>query len=287
MLADHTWLLTPLTHKSADVDFPPWMIEHPTAFDAIKSLVISANCLTTIDHDNLGENQIFVTCDASDKRTGAVLSYGLMWESARPVAFDSMALKDAQLNYPVHKEELLAIIQALQCWRSDLFGTKFTIYTDHWTLENFNQQKDLSCSQACWQEFLAQYDHSIHYIPSEDNCIADSWLPDSVDQPTPTPAAAMLMVTTDPTQLQSILNGYQSDPFCSKLNNASISIDGIHWDNGLLYIGDRLVIPRMGSLCKDLFHLMHDNLGHFRFEKSYAALRDSYCITGPICTTTY
>jgi RNase H-like domain found in reverse transcriptase/Reverse transcriptase (RNA-dependent DNA polymerase)/Integrase zinc binding domain len=274
MLADHTRLLTPLTHKSTDVDFPPWTIEHQTAFDAIKSLVIGADCLTTIDHDNMGDNRIFVTCDASNKRTGAVLSYGLMWESARPIAFDSMALKDTQLNYPVHEKELLAITR----WRSDLLGTKFTIYTDHRTLENFDQQKDLSRRQARWQEFLTQYDHSIHYIPGEDNCVADalSHLPDSVDQPVPTPAAAMLTVATDLSLLQSILNGYQSDPFCSKLNNASVSIEGIHWDNGLLYIGDRLVIPRTGSLCEDLFRLTHDNLSHFGFEKSYAALHDSY-----------
>jgi hypothetical protein len=60
------------------------------------------------------------------------------------------------------------------------------------------------------------------------------------------------------------------------VNNTSVSIKGIHWDNGLLYIGDRLVIPRTGSLCEDLFRLTHDNLGHFGFKKSYAALRDSY-----------
>jgi len=112
-LADYTRLLTPLTHKSTDVNFPPWMVEHQTAFDAIKSLVIGVDCLTTIDHDEHGENQIFVTCDASNKRKGRP-EFGLTWESACPVAFDSMALKDTQLNYPVHEKELLAIIRALQ-----------------------------------------------------------------------------------------------------------------------------------------------------------------------------
>ena len=86
----------------------------------------------------------------------------------------------------------------------------------------------------------------------------------------------MLTVAADNSLLQSILDGYQSDPFCSKLKNTSVSIEGIRWDNGLLYIGDRLVIPRTGSLREDLFRLTHDNLGHVRFEKSYALLRDSY-----------
>lgn len=114
MLAEHTHILTPLTHKSADSEFPVWTTVHQNAFESIKALVLGANCLTTINHDDMGNNKIFVTCDASDTHTGVVLSYGLTWELTRPVAFDSMALKDAQLNYPVHKKELLAIICVLQ-----------------------------------------------------------------------------------------------------------------------------------------------------------------------------
>jgi hypothetical protein len=34
-LADHTHLLTPLTHKLADANFPPWMMEHQDAFTNI------------------------------------------------------------------------------------------------------------------------------------------------------------------------------------------------------------------------------------------------------------
>jgi Reverse transcriptase (RNA-dependent DNA polymerase)/RNase H-like domain found in reverse transcriptase len=77
LLADHMSILTPLTHKTADIEFPVWNTAHQTAFDAIKSLIVSRDCLTSIDHDQMGENRIFVTCDASDRWTGAVLSYGL------------------------------------------------------------------------------------------------------------------------------------------------------------------------------------------------------------------
>jgi RNase H-like domain found in reverse transcriptase len=127
LLADHTSMLTPLTHKTADSEFPVWNTAHQTAFDAIKSLIVSRDCLTSIDHDQMGKNHIFVTCDASDCRTGAVLSYGLTWETAWPVAFNLIALKSAQLNYPVYEKELLAIIRALQKWRSDLLGAPITI----------------------------------------------------------------------------------------------------------------------------------------------------------------
>jgi hypothetical protein len=65
-LADHTSVLTPLTTKDAHKHFPPWAAEHQYVFEAIKSLVVSANCLTVIDHDCPGDNKIFVTCDSSD-----------------------------------------------------------------------------------------------------------------------------------------------------------------------------------------------------------------------------
>ena len=73
-----------------------------------------------------------------------VLSFGKTWETARPVAFNSMMFKGAKLNYPVYEKELLAIICALHKWHSDLVGSTFTIFTNHKTLENFDTQPDLS-----------------------------------------------------------------------------------------------------------------------------------------------
>jgi len=94
------------------------------------------------------DNKIFVTCYVSDHQIGAVLSYGPTWEAARPIAYDSMALKAAQLNYPVHEKEPLAIIRVLQKWQSELLGAPLLIYTDHHTLENFDHRKNLSHHQA-------------------------------------------------------------------------------------------------------------------------------------------
>ncbi|KAG1786931.1 uncharacterized protein HD556DRAFT_1206107, partial [Suillus plorans] len=71
-VAKHTLALTPLTTKAADKCFPDWTEEHQKSFDAIRELVISPHCLTTIDHDNPGENKLFLVCDASDYATGAV-----------------------------------------------------------------------------------------------------------------------------------------------------------------------------------------------------------------------
>jgi RNase H-like domain found in reverse transcriptase len=90
------------------------------------------------------EYKIYITTDASNTCSGAILSFGTSWKSAQPIAFDSSTFKDAELNYPIHKKELLAIIRTLKKWWSDLIGSLFFVFTDHKTIKNFDMQKDLS-----------------------------------------------------------------------------------------------------------------------------------------------
>ncbi|KAA1479816.1 hypothetical protein DENSPDRAFT_752082, partial [Dentipellis sp. KUC8613] len=69
-LAKHTLVLNMLTSKEAERNWPGWNPSHQTAFDAIKALVVGCDCLTTIDHQNMGDNQVFITMDASEWHTG-------------------------------------------------------------------------------------------------------------------------------------------------------------------------------------------------------------------------
>jgi len=173
-LADHTGVLTKLTMKESERNFPPWTHKYQTAFDSIKGIVTGHDCLTTIDFTKMLDYKIFVTTDTSDKCSGAVLSFGPSWESACPVAFNSMTFKNAELNYLVHKKEMLAMIRTLKKWHVDLLGSPFFIYTDHKTLENFNVQKDLLHHQARWMEFMSQFDTKIVCIKGDNNTVADA-----------------------------------------------------------------------------------------------------------------
>ena len=129
-LTDHMHILTPLTNKITKNHFS-WTADHQYAFKSIKALIIGADCLTIVDHTNLGKNRIFMTCNASDWRMGACLSFGETWETTQPVAYDSMQLSPAEKNYPIHEKELLAVVGALKKWQLDLLGSEFTMYTDH------------------------------------------------------------------------------------------------------------------------------------------------------------
>jgi hypothetical protein len=281
-LADHARILTPLTTKDAQRNFPAWTDEHEAAFVGIKALVVSRECLTSIDHTDPGEKKIFVTCDASDWRTGAVLSFGETWETARPVAFESAQLNAAEKNYPIHEKELLSIVRALKKWRADLLGGPIFVYTDHRTLQNFETQRDLSRRQLRWQEYLSQYEMTIVYIPGEDNTVADglSRIPPNAfpeeRMEDGRPVCAVLSISTHADVLAEIKEGYKKDKFCSQLMEDGKSTLGVREVNGLWYIGSRLLVPRTGSVRETLFRLAHDGAGHFGADKSYAALREDY-----------
>ncbi|OJT13242.1 Transposon Tf2-12 polyprotein [Trametes pubescens] len=326
-LAELTATLNPLTTKEAEKDFA-WTTSHEEAFVAIKQLVLGHECLTVIDHANMGDNKVFVATDASDFCTGAVLMYGPSIETTRPVAFESCQLKAAELNYPVHEKELLAIVRAMKKWRVDLLGVPFTVLTDHRTLENFTTQKHLSRRQARWQEFLGQYDYQIAYIKGDLNTAADAL--SRLSCPTvdteslgsnvvaelhlvkgvlngltgtkhahvtvrpPSVAASTLRVSSDPAWLMRIQRGYAEDKWCMRLLHmltggqgdviALLNSDelngrsscGVSVRNRLLFVGDRLCIPRVSDLREGIFRLAHDSLGHFGFDKSYEAIRADY-----------
>ena len=219
-------------------------------------------------------------------RTGAVLSFRPMWEMVQPVAFNSMQLKGAELHYPIHEKELLAVIRALKKWHADLLDMTFQVYTDHHTLENFTLQWDLSRHQLRWQEFLSQYDMTITYIKGEDNTVADALsclppatfaneLPDN-GRAVCSLSAGVLSIAASESLLTDIKAGYTQDPFCVRTITNHMSIPRCAKRNGLWYLGPRLLVPCAGTVRKDLFWVAHDAASHFGSDKLYTHLRDSY-----------
>jgi hypothetical protein len=283
-LAQHMAVLDELTTKECDKSFPSWEPKHQTAFNAIKVLATSKKCLTTIDASLMPGHKIFVTTDVSDTGSGAVLSFGPTYNTAQPVAYDSRAFKGVELNYPVHEKELLAIIRALAKWRTDLLRYTFEVWTNHRTLEHFRTQRNLSCRQARWMEFLSHYNATIHYLPGEQNCAADalSRLPD----PALTTIAAIFATTQhrkiwlrfelEDAILDEIKQGYETNLHTSKLIEASPGMPNLILKDGFWFLDDRLVIPNGRNVCKTLYRITHNKLGHFGTPKTYENLRTAF-----------
>ena len=84
---------------------------------------------------------IELTCDASDYAIGAILGQRID-KLPRVIYYASKTLNEAQLNYSTTEKEFLAVIFALDKFRSYLIGSKVIVYTDHAALRYLLTKKD-------------------------------------------------------------------------------------------------------------------------------------------------
>jgi hypothetical protein len=73
-------------------------------------------------------------CDASDYAIGAVLAQSKDKKNYA-MSYASRTLTGHQLNYATTETKLLAVVFAIEKFRSYLVGTKVIVYTDHATLK--------------------------------------------------------------------------------------------------------------------------------------------------------
>ena len=71
------------------------------------------------------EQPFVLEIDASRIIVGAILS-----QDGRPIAFESKKLSSSQQNWPVHEQELYAVIHALNLWWHYLYNVELKVYTN-------------------------------------------------------------------------------------------------------------------------------------------------------------
>ncbi|GJV78017.1 putative reverse transcriptase domain-containing protein [Tanacetum coccineum] len=90
------------------------------------------------------------------------------------IAYASRQLKVHEKNYTTHDLELGSVVFALKIWRHYLYKTKCTVFTDHKTLQNILDQKELNMRQRRWLKLLSDYDCDIRYHLGKANVLADA-----------------------------------------------------------------------------------------------------------------
>jgi hypothetical protein len=107
------------------------------AFKALKKILTST---PTIQPSNRGI-PFKIIYDVSDYAVGAVLGQRVD-KLPHVIYYASRTLNDVQLNYSTTEKELLAVVFALDKFRSYLLGSKVIIYLDHATLKYLFSKKD-------------------------------------------------------------------------------------------------------------------------------------------------
>jgi hypothetical protein len=282
-LQQYVGKLTPLTSsKLKPADFN-WGEAEDKAFNNIKKILTSLPCLKNVDYDS--PDPLWLFTDASGSGIGAALFQGADWKVASPIAYDSHLMSPAEKNYPVHEQELLAVIHALQKWKMMLLGMKVNVMSDHHSLKYLLNQHNLSKRQARWTEILADFDLNFEYIRGEDNTVADALSrkhiaeeSSEVDRAAVACIAAMteMGLTIDGPLRDQILAGYKEDRFCQSFKKALPLRDSCFEENGLLFLDGRLVIPAVTKLKQGLIEEAHTKLGHLGYLKTIHELRRDF-----------
>jgi hypothetical protein len=101
-----------------------------------------------------------IMCDASDFAIGAVLGQ-CKDKKHHAIAYASKNLIGPQLNYATTEKELLAIVFAIDKFRSYLVGAKVIVYTDHAALKYLLTKKDAKPHLIRWILLLQEFDLEI------------------------------------------------------------------------------------------------------------------------------
>ena len=154
--------LTRLTHKGVPCSFSN---DCQKSFLHLKEIFTSAPVLVHWIPDTL----ITVKTDAFNYAVTTILSITCSENEIHPVAFHSHTLSRAELNYNTYDKELLAISEAFSNWCHYLEGSAqpIDVIMDHKNLEYFSTTKLLTCHQACWAEFLCQFNLAVQYCPGK------------------------------------------------------------------------------------------------------------------------
>ena len=153
--------LTKLTRKSVRFS---WDQSCQDAFESLKSKLVTAPVLA---YHN-AEGQYILDTDASGHAVGAVLSQVQDGEE-RVIAYASKALHGGQENHCTTKRELL--VEHFRCF---LYGTHFTIITDHASLKCLRNFKNIGGMLARWLATLEKYDYQFVHRKGSQHSNADA-----------------------------------------------------------------------------------------------------------------
>ena len=111
-------------------------------------------------------------CDASDYAIGAVLGQRED-KKAFVIYYASKTLDSAQANYTTTEKEFLAVIFALENFRSYIVGSPVTIFTDHAALKYLLSKQDTKPRLTRWILLCQEFNLTIEHKKGVENVVAD------------------------------------------------------------------------------------------------------------------
>jgi len=147
-----------------------------------------------------------IETDACGVGIGAILS-----QQGHPLAYVSKALGPKNMGLSTYEREYMAIILAVEQWRSYLQHSEFTIFTDQKSLAQLNTQR----LHTAWQHKvftkLLGFQYKVLYKKGTENGAADAL------SRHPNHAEVMAISTVIPQGLLSVTESYATNPQAQEL----------------------------------------------------------------------
>ncbi|CAN6225874.1 unnamed protein product [Urochloa humidicola] len=193
----------PLTDLLKKGQLFTWTSATEQSFQALKEALTSAPVLSLPDFNK----PFVVETDASEKGIGAVLQ-----QDGHPIAYISRALGPKNQGLSTYEKESLAILMAIDHWRSYLQPAEFIIQTDHRSLTHLDDQRLHSYWQQKAMAKLMGLQYKICYKKGTTNNAADalSRMPQAM-------AESLAISIAQPTWLQKIAASYSEDEKAKQL----------------------------------------------------------------------
>jgi hypothetical protein len=156
-------------------------MEQPMAFDTLKVTFTSVPVLAPFDMDW----DVIVEMDTSDYVSAGVLSQYDYDNILHHVAYFSKRHSAMECNYEIYDKELMAINRPFDERHPKLQSVinPIRVLSDHKNLEYFMMTKLLNQHQACWSQFLSQFNFEIIYHPGTTGSKLNALTPRSGDLP--------------------------------------------------------------------------------------------------------
>ncbi|GKE60759.1 putative reverse transcriptase domain-containing protein [Tanacetum coccineum] len=245
------------------------------AFQLIKQKLCSAPILGLPE----GSEDFVVYCDASHKGLGAVLM-----QREKVIAYAARQLIVHEKNYTTHDLELGSVVFALKIWRHYLYGTKCTVFTDHKSLQQILDQKELNMRQRCWLELLSDYDCDNRYHPGKANVVADALSRKERIKPLRVRALVMTIGLDLPkqileAQIEALKPGNLENEDVGGMIRKDVPKEKLEpRADGTLCLNDRSLLPCYGDLRSVIMHESHKSKYYIHpgSEKMYQDMKKLY-----------
>ncbi|KAI5725500.1 hypothetical protein M8J77_016303 [Diaphorina citri] len=266
-----------------------WGPDQQKSLENLQCVLKKDNTLALYDPNK----ETILTCDASTKGLGAVLSQIQSNGEVRPVYFCSRTLAGAEQHYANIEREALAITWACTRLEEFILGKDITIETDHKPLLQLLQTTQISELTPRIQRFrlrLMRYNYKLVYVPGKHLLCADFLSRNPIKSDTnhelteDTRVYVKLLIQTIPTtdeNLKNLQRAQENDILLErlreKISSEWNSIDAndpllpyfhvrheISFCDGLLMRGSRIIVPQ--ALKNDMLHKCHK--GHLGMNKA-------------------